>query len=229
MIAGKPMIRRVYERAQLAKFLDDVIVATDDERIFNAVKDFGGNAQMTSPRAANGTERIAEVAANLTCDLVVNIQGDEPIIDPDVIDQLIELMKENPQAQVGTLVRKIDAAEDLQNPNIVKVVLDKNWYALYFSRSVIPFQRDGSEASSWVSKSSYFWHIGIYIYRRDFLLKFVRLPVSPLEKAEQLEQLRMLENGYRLKVALTDKISIGVDVPEDISKVERYLEEMNIE
>ncbi|NOZ60395.1 MAG: 3-deoxy-manno-octulosonate cytidylyltransferase [Calditrichaeota bacterium] len=228
-IAGKPMIQRVYERASLAKLLDDVIVATDDERILGAVKKFGGRAEMTSPQAANGSERIAEVARGLDCDLVVNIQGDEPLIDAEVIDQLVRLMADNADAPVGTLVRKIESAKDLLNPNIVKVVVDKNWYALYFSRAVIPFQRDGAERSEWPRKSVYYWHVGIYIYRRNFLLKFVDLPPSALEKAEQLEQLRMLENGYRLKVALTDKIAMGVDVPEDIAKVERYLKEMNIE
>ncbi len=228
LIAGKPMIQRVYERASQASLLERVIVATDDEGIYQTVEKFGGVAEMTSPQAANGTERIAEVANKLDCELVVNIQGDEPLIDPEIIDQLIRLMIDNPETPVGTLARRIESEQDLLNPNIVKVVLDNGRNALYFSRAPIPFHRDGGEKFDRLKNLPYFWHIGIYIYRREFLLDFVSLPPTPLEQAEQLEQLRVLENGYRIKVALTDKVTIGVDVPEDIAKVERYLEEMNI-
>jgi 3-deoxy-manno-octulosonate cytidylyltransferase (CMP-KDO synthetase) len=222
-ILGKPMIQWVYERANRTKFLDKVIVATDDQRIFDTVTNFSGNVVMTSPTAANGTERVAEVAQNLDSKLIVNIQGDEPLIDPVVIDQLVILMQENPTAPVGTLVKKIDDVENLMNPNIPKVVIDKDFYALYFSRSIIPFHRDRADQRKWLRNENYYQHIGLYIYRREFLLKFVKLPISNLERMEQLEQLRVLENGYKIKVALTETESIGVDVPSDIDRVISYL------
>ena len=222
-ILGKPMIQWVYERACRTKLLEKVIVATDDQRIFDAVTNFNGNVVMTSPTAANGTERIAEVTQNLDAKLIVNIQGDEPLIDPDVIDQLVVLMKENPAAPVGTLVKKIEDAENLINPNIPKVVIDKDFYALYFSRSIIPFHRDRADQRKWIRNEKYYQHIGLYIYRREFLLKFVKLPMSNLERIERLEQLRILENGYKIKVALTETDSIGVDVPSDIDRVISYV------
>jgi len=222
-ILGKPMIQWVYERACRAKLLEKVVVATDDQRIFDAVTNFNGNVVMTSPTAANGTERIAEVTQNLDAKLIVNIQGDEPLIDPDVIDQLVVLMKENPAAPVGTLVKKIEDAENLINPNIPKVVVDKDFYALYFSRSIIPFHRDRADQRKWIRNEKYYQHIGLYIYRREFLLKFVKLPMSNLERIERLEQLRILENGYKIKVALTETDSIGVDVPSDIDRVISYV------
>jgi len=222
-ILGKPMIQWVYERSCRAKFLDEVIIATDDQRIFDAAKKFGGSVSMTSPHAANGTERIAEVAKNLSSTFVLNIQGDEPLIDPDSIDQLVGMMRENPQSPVGTLVKKIEKLDDLNNPNIPKVVIDKDFNALYFSRSIIPFHRDEKKHAFWFKNSVYYKHIGMYIYRREFLLEFVKLPVSNLEKIEQLEQLRVLENGYKIKVAETETDSIGVDVPEDINRVVEYL------
>ena len=222
-ILTKPMIQWVYERACRAKLLEKVIVATDDQRIFDAVTNFNGNVVMTSPTAANGTERIAEVTQNLDAKLIVNIQGDEPLIDPDVIDQLVVLMKENPAAPVGTLVKKIEDAENLINPNIPKVVVDKDFYALYFSRSIIPFHRDRADQRKLIRNEKYYQHIGLYIYRREFLLKFVKLPMSNLERIERLEQLRILENGYKIKVALTETDSIGVDVPSDIDRVISYV------
>jgi 3-deoxy-manno-octulosonate cytidylyltransferase (CMP-KDO synthetase) len=222
-ILGKPMIQWVYERANRTKFLDKVIVATDDQRIFDTVTNFSGNVVMTSPTAANGTERVAEVAQNLDSKLIVNIQGDEPLIDPGVIDQLVILMQENPAAPVGTLVKKIEDVENLINPNIPKVVLDKDFYALYFSRSIIPYHRDLIDQRKWIRNEKYYQHIGLYIYRREFLLKFVKLPMSNLERIERLEQLRILENGYKIKVALTETDSIGVDVPSDIDRVISYI------
>lgn len=222
-ILGKPMIQWVYERACGAKLLDKVIVATDDQRIFEAVEKFDGSVVMTSPQAANGTERIAEVARNLNSSFVLNIQGDEPLIDPGAIDQLVKLMRENPQSPVGTLVKKIERIEDLTNPNIPKVVIDKNYDALYFSRSIIPFYRDEKKQQQWFKRSVYYKHIGMYIYRREFLLEFVKLPASKLEKIEQLEQLRVLENGYKIKVAKTEIDSIGVDVPADIDRIISFL------
>lgn len=222
-ILGKPMIQWVYERANRTKFLEKVIVATDDQRIVNAVTNFNGNVVMTSSTAANGTERVAEVAQKLDAKLIVNIQGDEPLIDPDVIDQLVILMRENPAAPVGTLVKKIETLENLNNPNIPKVVVDKDFNALYFSRSIIPFYRDNKHQGQWLKDADYYQHIGLYIYRREFLLKFVKLPISNLERIERLEQLRILENGYNIKVTLTETDSIGVDVPADIDRVISYL------
>lgn len=222
-ILGKPMIQWVYERSCRAKFLDKVIIATDDQRIFDTVEKFGGSVSMTSLHAANGTERIAEVAKNLSSTFVLNIQGDEPLIDPDSIDRLVAIMRENPHSPVGTLVKRIENIEDLTNPNIPKVVVDKNFDALYFSRSIIPFYRDENNYEVWFKNSVYYKHIGMYIYRRKFLLEFVKLPVSNLEKIEQLEQLRVLENVYKIKVAETETDSIGVDVPEDINRVVEYL------
>jgi len=227
-IRGKPMIRWVYERACQAKLLERVIVATDDRRIFDTVEQFGGNVAMTSPQAANGTERIAEVAGELDATYVLNIQGDEPLIDPHSIDQLVQLMRENPAAPVGTLVKKIENVEDLSNPNIPKVVMDKNFYALYFSRSVIPFYRDETRPDQWLRQADFYKHIGIYIYRREFLLDFIKLPASRLEKIEQLEQLRVLENGYKIKIGITNTESIGVDVPGDIERVISYLNRRKI-
>lgn len=222
-ILGKPMIQWVYERANRAKYLDQVIVATDDKRIYDTVTNFGGHVTMTSIHAANGTERVAEIAGQLDSSLIVNIQGDEPLIDSEIIDQLVILMRDNPDAPVGTLIKKIEKVENLINPNIPKVIVTKNFYALYFSRSIIPFYRDEPEHVHWLKKTDYYQHIGLYIYRRDFLLKFVQLPQSKLERIEQLEQLRILENGYKIKVALTESDSIGVDVPSDVDRIVAYL------
>lgn len=222
-ILGKPMIQWVYEQACRAKLLDRVVVATDDRRIFETVIQFGGQVVMTSPQAANGTERVAEVAKNLNATFVLNIQGDEPLIDPEIIDQLVMLMRENPAAPVGTLVKRITNLDDLNNPNIPKVVVDKDFYAMYFSRSTIPFFRDEKNQRLWLTRSSYYQHIGLYIYQREFLLKFVKLPLANLERIEQLEQLRILENGFKIKVAMTETDSIGVDAPEDIDRVISYL------
>lgn len=222
-ILGKPMIQWVYQRAIGARRLDQVIVATDDQRIYDTVRQFGGLVEMTSPEAANGTERVAEVARKLDSHLIVNLQGDEPAIDPAMIDQLVELMLVNPAAAVGTLVRKIEQPADLLNPNIPKVVVDQDFYALYFSRSPIPFCRDELPGEKWLSQGDYYQHIGMYIYRRDFLLQLVTMPLSKLEQIEKLEQLRILENGYKIKVAVTQGRSFGVDVPDDIQKVEALL------
>jgi len=227
-ILGKPMIEWVYERASRAKYLNRVIVATDDRRICDAVENFGGQVVMTSPKAANGTERVAEVARELDASLIVNIQGDEPAIDPETIDQLVTLMKDNSDAPMGTLVKRIKNVADLGNPNIPKVVIDHDFYALYFSRSVIPFFRDEPLQEQWIERADYYQHLGLYIYRREFLLKFVTLPILKCERIEQLEQLRVLENGYKIKVALTEANSIGVDIPADIEKVTSYLNSLQV-
>jgi 3-deoxy-manno-octulosonate cytidylyltransferase (CMP-KDO synthetase) len=213
-IAGKPMIQHVYERAREAEALEDVIVATDDERIYEAARAFGGAVRMTRADHQSGTDRVAEVAAGLDCDLIVNVQGDEPFLDPDDINRAVAPLREDPTLQMGTLkVRLTDPAE-LDDPNSVKVVTDANGLALYFSRESIPHHRDQG------AERCLFKHLGLYVYRRSFLLDFFRrTPPSHLEKTEKLEQLRVLEHGYRIKVVETPNDSIGVDTPEDLRRV----------
>jgi len=225
MIAGKPLVQRVYEQAAKAKRLDKVVVATEDTRILEAVDAFGGDALLTSPTCPTGTDRVAEVARSYECDLVLNIQGDEPLMRPEMIDQLIEGMQGEPNGPMGTLARKLDAPGHLDNPNVVKVALAQNGLALYFSRSRIPYVRDArtSDPLDWLRRGKFFKHLGIYAYRHDFLLKFVELPQGELEKTERLEQLRALENGFAIRVWVTPHDSIGVDRPEDVELVEQIL------
>ena len=211
-ICGKPMIQHVYERTLQAGSVGRVIVATDDERIRAVVAGFGGEVALTRADHPSGTDRLAEVAATLDADLVVNVQGDEPLIDPVMIDQAVRPLQQDASVVMGTLKSRIVDAADYANPNVVKVVTDVSGFALYFSRAPIPYQRDDVPAPL-------FKHVGLYVYRRDFLLKYPRLPETPLEQAEKLEQLRALEHGYRIFVAETDRQSIGVDVPEDLQKV----------
>ena len=220
MIAGKSLVQRVYEQAAKAKRVDKVIVATEDTRILEAVEAFGGDAMLTSPECATGTDRVAEVARSYECELVLNIQGDEPLMRPEMIDQLIEGMQADSNCVMGTLARTINVAEQLANPNVVKVVVGATGNALYFSRSQIPYVRDASEQ---FRGGKFLKHLGIYAFRHDFLLKFVRLPQSELEKTEKLEQLRALENGFAIKVLITPHDSIGVDRPEDVELVEQIL------
>lgn len=224
-IAGKTLIQRVYEQAAKAKRLDKVIVATDDTRILEAVEGFGGDAMLTSPDCATGTDRVAEVARAYECDLVLNIQGDEPLMRPEMIDQLVEGMQADPKCVMGTLARKLEAAANLDNPNVVKVALAQNGNALYFSRSRVPFVREArtGDPQEWLKLAKFYKHLGIYAFRREFLLKFVQLPQSELEKTEMLEQLRALENGFSIKVLVTPHDSIGVDRPEDVILVEEIL------
>jgi 3-deoxy-manno-octulosonate cytidylyltransferase (CMP-KDO synthetase) len=217
MIAGKPLVQHVYERAAAAKLLDKVIVATEDTRILEAVEAFGGDAMLTSADCATGTDRVAEVARAIDCELVLNIQGDEPLMRPEMIDQLAEGMMADGSCVMGTLARKIKAADQLANPNVVKVVLGRTGNALYFSRSQIPFVREAGETTT------FYKHLGIYAYWRDFLMTFVSLPASELEKAEKLEQLRALESGYAIRVWITPHDSIGVDRPDDVKLVEEIL------
>lgn len=220
-ICGKPMICRVLERASRAQKPEEVIVATDDQRIYNAVRAEGGEAILTRADHPTGTDRLAEVAeAYSEIDLIVNVQGDEPLIEPSVIDDLIapfEMDENLPMATV--MVRMDDAAEQL-NPNNVKVIVDKLGYALYFSRSLVPYPR--AEAGP------VYKHIGIYAYRRDFLLRYARLEPTPLEKAESLEQLRALENGYGIRVLETDCRFVGVDTPEDLALVNKIYREQGL-
>ena len=216
---GKTMIHRVYE--QVSKSVTDVYVATDDQRIFDAVKAFGGNAIMTSEQHKSGTDRCYEAFTHIEeyFDVIINVQGDEPFIQPE---QIIELQKcfDDESTQIATLAKKITEKEDwgaLNNPNSPKLVVNKNNHALYFSRSVIPFKR-GTEPENWISSHPYLKHIGIYAYRAEVLGEITKLEQSPLELAESLEQLRWLENGYKIKVGFTDVESIGIDTPEDLEK-----------
>jgi 3-deoxy-manno-octulosonate cytidylyltransferase (CMP-KDO synthetase) len=207
------MIAHVYDRASAARSVSSVIVATDDERIARAVESFGGDVRMTSSLHRSGTDRLAEVAATLSCDLVVNVQGDEPLIEPAMIDEAIAPFGADPALQLTTLRRQIDDAADLTNPNVTKVVVDRDGFALYFSRAPIPYRRhDGAAAPAWR-------HIGLYVYRRECLLRLAGLPPTPLERAEALEQLRALEHGIRIKAIETAYDSIGVDTPDDLERV----------
>lgn len=210
------MVQHVYERALMSRFLTEVVVATDDERIFAAVRKFGGRVRMTSSEHPTGTDRLAEVASAETAHLYVNIQGDEPLIDPTAIDAAVWRMLEDEAPPMGTLKKAIINAAEITNPNVVKVVTDAEGFAIYFSRLPIPFQRDAGDVVC-----QRFKHIGLYVYRRDFLLQYPSLAAGPLESAERLEQLRALENGYRIRVVETDYESIGVDTPADLNTVEQ--------
>lgn len=216
-IAGKPMIQHVYERASQAKRPQTVLVATDHELVYEAVQAFGGKGMLTSPEHPTGTDRLAEVArAHADYDIIINVQGDEPLIAPEIIDMLAAAFDEEPDLVMATLASVMDESE-YGNPNAVKVVTDLQGYALYFSRSLIPFPRVK------VEEMPVYKHIGIYAYRRDFLLAFAALKPAPLERTESLEQLRALEYGHRIKVLKTDFQSIGVDTPEDLEKVNQLL------
>ena len=218
-LAGKSMIQRVYEQAKKSKLLSDVIVATDDERIFKHVEKFGGKAMMTSSSHQSGTDRCAEILEKLNSDFhaVINIQGDEPFINPDQIDVLAKCFDDD-KTELATLINPTNDSSLIHNPNRIKVVIDKNNQALYFSRSAIPFMKE-IPTTDWAKHHPYFLHIGIYGYRSDVLKKITQLPVSSLEKTESLEQLRWLENGYRIKVAETNFESYSIDSPEDVNNV----------
>ncbi len=222
-ILGKPMIQRVYEQCLKCKSLNRVVVATDDNRIVEAVKKFGGDAVITSPSHHSGTDRCAEAAKKIgkSFDCVINIQGDEPLIQPQQITTLIKLFSKK-TVSIGTLVKKISSVNELQDSSEVKVVLNKNSEALYFSRSPIPFVRN-HELPQWLHYAVFYKHVGIYGYRPGVLKEIVRLPVSKLEKAEQLEQLRWLENGYTITIAETKLESESVDTPEDIERIKEKL------
>ena len=223
-IGGKTMIQRVYE--QVSKVLTDVYVATDDQRIYNAVINFGGKVIMTSDQHRSGTDRCYEAFSKLTewFDVVINIQGDEPFIQPEQIQTLTECFKDG-ETQLATLVKKIsntDSESILFNPNSPKVVIDKNQNALYFSRSPIPYKR-GTNENEWANQHPYYKHVGIYAYTAEALAQITSLESSSLEIAESLEQLRWLENGFRIKVGFTDVETVGIDTPEDLEKVKNLL------
>lgn len=228
LILGKPMIYWVYSRASQAQLLDRLVVATDDERILEAVRAFGGEAVMTSPEHPTGTDRLAEVARSVVAEIFVNIQGDEPLISPEAIDALIRAMQEHPDVPMGTLCRKASDPEEVGNPNTARVVFDRDHRALYFSRAAIPYYREAGSPAQFLDFGPVYQHIGVYAYRRDFLLRFTELPQTPLEKAEKLEQLRALEHGFPIFVVETDYQPICVDVPADIAKVENRMKEQGV-
>ncbi len=216
-IHGHTMIEWVYKRAKKSE-LHDLVVATDDKRIYDEVISFGGKAIMTSETHPNGTSRIAEVCEKMNdYDVIINIQGDEPLIEADMINSLINTFKENKDLVMATLKHKLNSKEEIENPNSVKVICDKNNYAIYFSRSVIPYPRKNENIS-------YYKHIGIYAYKRDFVIEYSKMPSSPLEEAESLEQLRVLENGYKIKVLETSHSLIGVDTEQNLQDVIAYIE-----
>jgi len=217
LIDGRPMIEHVVRRASEARLVDAVAVATDDQRIADAVHAFGGTAVLTAASHTSGTERLAEVASELESEIVVNVQGDEPLLPGDAIDEVVRLLLEDPEAVMGTLRRRLHSARDAESPDVVKVVVDTDGAALYFSRLPVPFVRqDAPRPPLW-------GHIGLYSYRRPFLITLAGLPPTPLEQAEGLEQLRALEHGYRIRTAETGAETIGVDTPEDLERVKRLL------
>jgi len=209
------MLQHVWERASQTRYLTDLVIATDDDRIRRAAEGFGAKVILTRDDHASGTDRVAEAASASTATVIVNIQGDEPMIDPFAIDAAILGMLHDENVPMGTLKKRIERADEITNPGVVKVVTDHQGNALYFSRSPIPFRRDHAQEDSDAEATAYFKHIGLYVYRRDFLLAYPDLPVGPLEQAERLEQLRALENGFRIRVVETEYESLGVDTPED--------------
>jgi 3-deoxy-manno-octulosonate cytidylyltransferase (CMP-KDO synthetase) len=221
VLGGKPVIQRVYE--QVVSVLGEAYVATDDERIFQAVEQFGGQAVMTRTDHKSGTDRIEEAAQKLQtdADVIINVQGDEPFIQKSQLETVKHLF-DDPQTQIATLGKPFESMEAVENPNSPKIVTDIHGYALYFSRSVIPYIR-GKEQSDWLKHFPFLKHIGLYAYRREVLSQITKLPQSPLEIAESLEQLRWLQNGYRIKVGLTDVETVGIDTPEDLQRAEQFI------
>lgn len=217
-LKGKPLIQHVFENAKRSTLAEDVIVATDSETIFEKVFAFGGKAVMTDQKHPSGTDRIAEVAASMKYDIIVNVQGDEPLIRPEMIDDVIALLSDQ-RASIGTLVKRIENTEEINDPNVVKAVFDREGFALYFSRAPIPSHVRHPE----IRTPCYYKHIGMYSYRRDTLLSLAAMQPTELEKTEKLEQLRALENGIRIKVKETFDETYGVDTPEDLERVEKWL------
>jgi 3-deoxy-manno-octulosonate cytidylyltransferase (CMP-KDO synthetase) len=211
-IHGKPMIQWVYEGAKQAKHLRNVIVATDDDRIVQTCKAFGAEVRMTSPSHASGTDRVAEVASQVDSSIILNIQGDEPLLKGESLDILVKSLQDE-DTPMATLAVKVDDLSHIEDPNIVKVVIDQDGYALYFSRSSLPYQ----------ASDCFLEHVGIYGYQKEFLLEFHQWPPTRLEKTEKLEQLRVLEKGFRIKVVLSAHSSLSVDTPQDIIKVEKFM------
>jgi 3-deoxy-manno-octulosonate cytidylyltransferase (CMP-KDO synthetase) len=222
-LLGKPMIQRVYEQAAQSSLPSRVIVATDDQRIADVVLGFGGDVMMTSPEIKSGSDRVAAVAREVPGDIFVNVQGDEPLIPPEMIDQAVRVLLDDPAAMVGTLVKALASVEELMSPAVVKVVMSEDRYALYFSRTPIPYLRDVRDHAQWIQHHTFYKHIGMYVFRKDFLLKYTSMPESELERAERLEQLRILERGFKIKVGITNHDSISIDTPDDVLRVVEVL------
>lgn len=222
-IAGKSMIHRVYEQAKKATSLDEVVVATDDERVFQAVEKFGGQVVFTDPNHQSGTDRCAEVIKFdhfQAYDIIVNIQGDEPFIQPEQIDKAVLFLKNNSSFNIATLAKKIEDRQPLFSPNVVKVVFGKAQNALYFSRNAIPYLRDVG-LGNWLQEADFYKHIGLYAFRKETLTAIAKLPMGRLENLEKLEQLRWLENGFSIGVAITELETVGIDTPEDLLQVKK--------
>ena len=238
-LCGKPVVQHVYERAKKAKLLDDLIIAADDDRILKVVEGFGGKAVFTSKSHSTGTDRLTEVVNAIDVKIVVNIQGDEPLINPMVIDDLVRAMKSDPTIAMATVVKKSYSQEEFKSRDVVKAVIDQKNFALYFSRSPIPtllrlptpaVPEETEEKNGKEKKKNFFYkHIGIYAYNKDFLFTFKKLPASTLEKHERLEQLRALEHGYKIKVIETNFETVGVDTPEDLELAKSLLEKEKID
>ncbi len=218
-LCGKPLIQRVYENVKRCRHIDRVIVATDDKRIQSVVQEFGGEAQMTASDLPSGTDRVAAVAKAIDCDIVVNVQGDEPFLEPPVIDDAVRALTDNVQYQVSTIGKKNITTEEAKSPNTVKVITNKNNEAIYFSRHNIPYVRDNGAVKNPAMK-----HIGLYVFRKAFLMKFIKMAQTPLEQLEKLEQLRIIENCDTIYVAKTEKDSFGIDTPEDLNKARGWLQ-----
>lgn len=218
-IMGKPMLQHVWERAKQSNLLDELIIACDDERVAAVAKKFGAKTVMTAKGHASGTDRLCEVANPIEAKVVVNIQGDEPLVHPTMINAVVRALLEDKSLTMATIMKAIDDPQVINDPNVVKVIIDKNDFAIYFSRLPIPCRAENSE----VKLPVYFKHIGLYSYTKDFLFTYKNLPVSYLEKVERLEQLRVIEEGFRIKVIETKHDTIGVDTPEDLEKVREYL------
>jgi 3-deoxy-manno-octulosonate cytidylyltransferase (CMP-KDO synthetase) len=224
-LTGRFLIEHVYFRVREARGIQGVLVATDDQRIFDVVKGFGGEVVMTSPEHESGTDRVAEVARKIKADIIVNVQGDEPEVHPEMVDAVAEVLRKDKEAVMGTLANVIDSGEEYRDPHAVKVVMDKEGHALYFSRAPIPYTASwNGRSTQGTAKGVYYKHLGIYSYLRDFLLRYPQLPRSPLEEVEKLEQLRALYNGYKIKVEITPHRCSGVDTREDFN---RFLEKFS--
>ena len=216
-VKGQAMVERVWAQARRSKRLTRLVVATDDQRVLEAVKAFGGEGVMTDPACPSGSDRVWQAAKALTAEIVVNIQSDEPLLAPEMVDRMVEALQVSPEADLATLAFRMEGPEGLENPNVVKVVMDQEGWALYFSRSPIPFYRGAKAPKLWYK------HLGLYAYRKEALQRFVALTPSPLEEAEQLEQLRALSNGFKIKVAESPADTVAVDTPEDLKRVEEIL------
>jgi 3-deoxy-manno-octulosonate cytidylyltransferase (CMP-KDO synthetase) len=214
-INGQPMIQHVWKRAKQSRLLEEVFIACDDEKVFKAAQGFGAKAILTSKNHASGTDRIIEAVGDIKAEIILNIQGDEPLVHPEMIDATTQVLLENPACQMSTVIRRITDEKDISDPNVVKVVIDTHGYALYFSRSSIPFTREKKGFSA----TCYYKHFGIYGYRKDFLLGFQKLPSSELEQTEKLEQLRVLEAGFKIMTVITAHDTISVDTPQDLARV----------